>query len=1366
VLKSVWRLFAVLPKETGRITNTGYEDIVNELKKPVPRVQLVTSKLSAASKKPKVTQPKQEAPKTVAKPTTPPAVQLREDATDDEIAAYYKRTGGSKAAPKVKKEKPIFIKESDEGDAADQFLKAAEEKAAPAVKEHPKWATDIESVFGGKVVYSDENLALVTAQGVRDGQTKYMGVKRSPNIYTRIDIEQFAGKDFSPEEKQILVKAKQRLVAEDKARFEQNPQGPFAGARSNVVASEGMDPNYTNFLSSLMKSMGLGNIRVFLFHPEDVRGQADKYKLYGTYSSALSAGLNVNEDGSARPYGPNFKDFYISVRPGMSEGRTIEVIAHELGHVIELVAFNNAPKEVQDAIRMEYNAWLVEAKKKKGSDLIRALRNRETAEAQAEGKTPETQLAREDSYWRSFTEWFADNTSKWATTSEKPVGIVEKFFSDLAKKLRELVSKLTGNRFVPAKSVKDFLDAMGPGSADGWIATKSPLDGTPFDELTRYSMTPTEQRDNDRRFINSIGKIPSSLPQAGKDTYDAATNAASNVPGAVRRGLYGMLNAHDLDRMYGKITGGFGKLWKYLNQEGVTLRNRQDQIVENIQNWQQVLDKYPPAQREKFYKTMMDTTVEQVEVLDVVDPSRNINWKAKKDSPIFKEFDRLPKDVKEVYKQLRLAYIDYSLGVEKMLQQYLTPTEWQKMLNKFNERRLSVYLPLFRTGKYKLRYTDKDGEDIALQFDSPRERDMALAKAKREGAKNESLTIVGEMDKSELPSSGFFGDIVGTLKKAKVNDAVIREIVDNYLDYLPSKSILQMSRRREGIAGFSNNVLEAYANVGSSYARRLTNMEFAPKFREAAEEIRADLANKVDTGELPNKTYEDLLLTVDRQMNFIANPSLDNWAAKLSYFSYQMYLGANISTAIVNTLDIPTITLSRLGGKYGFADASAAILKAGSNFFSKQKSPEIAEVIKRGLDSGVLREQQLRDIAEFKNIDSKLERIKAGVERMTNWAFAKSDMFNRETTFLAAYELAKKANKTPAGTFDQKAFEEAERAVYDVYGSSFPKAAPPIMGNGLARTALTFKRFAIVRTNLLVSAVREAGKGESKEVRDAARKELIGYFGTAYVFAGVQGMPLVGAGMAIVSALNGMFGDDDEPYNPDFAMREAIGLFNYKGPVNYLTGVDIASRTGWTGMFWREDPKRMAEVGPVTYTLEQFLGPAYAYAVGVPRAFDYMANEQYGRAFEQLAPRAIGNIHKGIRYATDGAYTANGMPLVDDVNAYNSFMQVFGFRPSDVAEAGEEAGAAKRMESKIFERRNAIIARAALAQMSGDAEGFITALEEAQSFSASNPTKAITGKVIKGAIERRQKKILDSVNGVRVDPKLANQIYDELGITP
>jgi hypothetical protein len=281
-----------------------------------------------------------------------------------------------------------------------------------------------------------------------------------------------------------------------------------------------------------------------------------------------------------------------------------------------------------------------------------------------------------------------------------------------------------------------------------------------------------------------------------------------------------------------------------------------------------------------------------------------------------------------------------------------------------------------------------------------------------------------------------------------------------------------------------------------------------------------------------------------------------------------MYLGANISTAIVNVLDIPTVTLSKLGGTFGFAKSSAALTNAAKLFFAKQKPAEIQQVIDRGLDSGVVREQRLRDIAEFKNLDSKYARMKAGVDRVVNWAFAKSDMFNRETALIAAYQLSKaKRGKVAEGEFDEEAFNDAKRSVYDIYGSSFPKAGPPIMQNGLARTALTFKQFAINRMLLLTNAIREAGKGESKEVRDAARKELMGYFGTAYVFAGAQGMPLVGAGMTLVSALNGIFGDDDEPYDPEFALREAIGLFNYKGPVNYLTGVDIASRTGWTGMF-------------------------------------------------------------------------------------------------------------------------------------------------------------------------------------------------------
>lgn len=1258
---------------------------------------------------------------------------------------------------KPKREKDVGLKF--------QLSPTAELPSAP----HPEWATKFEPDVGGEVVYSDEDAALVRGSSVLSGQNVYMAVDRKTGMRTRVDIDSFTGKLFTPEQKQKLVDAKKEVVARDTKLFNQNPEGPFSNARTNVVTSENVNPNYGNYLSNLMKSMGLGDIRVFLIHPEDVRNQAAKYKLHGQYSSAMSAGLDAGEEGSIRTFGPNRKDFYISMKPGLSEGRNIEIIGHELGHLIERVAYNNASVETKAAIRAEYDAWLKDTKGKQGADLVRALRNRETAEAQAEGMTADTKLR--DSYWRSFSEWFADNTSKWVTTSEKPVGIVEQFFADLAKKLRDFVAAITGNRFVPAKTVKKFLDDMGPGSADSWITERSKSDVTaagmydPFDDAARYSMTPTEQRAKDRSFIKAVGTIPQTLPAITKDTYTNAVDAASKMPSSMRQGLYSMLNLHELDRMYGKYTKALGDWWTDVNREGVALRKQQEVIQNNFQKWQKVMAPYSDAERDRIYKIFMDTTVDQVEVLDLVDPNKNINWVAKKDSPLYRQFLNLKPEVKEFYKELRLSYLDYSLQMEKLLQQYMTPNEWQKMLNEFNKRRLPVYLPLFRKGEYKLTYTDKDGEYVARQFETPNQRKLARLEAQRNGAKDFSESTLGAKEADVLPSAGFFGKVVGTLTKAGVDKDVVRSIVDTYLDYLPSNSVLQLARRREGTAGFSSNVLEAYANVADSYSRRLINMEFMPKFAAHNENFKADIMSAVDQGKLDSVVAGDLASITDRQLDYIRNPNLNNFAAKVGYFSYQMYLGANISTAIVNTFDIPTITWSRLGGKYGFGKAFNSISKATTTFFSKQKSPEMQTLIEQGLNSGVLREQQLQDLAEFKDMGSKYLQMKGRVERLTNWAFAKSDMFNRQVTLAAAYDLAK---KTPEGVFDEKAFEQAQRAVYDVYGSSFPKAGPPIMGNQLARTALTFKRFAITRINLLIRAMQEAKDIEpDPEVRKAARKELLGYFGTAYVFAGIQGMPLVGAGLVLSSALNGIFGDDDEPYDPEFELRDAVNLFNYKGPVNYLLGVDIASRTGWTGMFWREDPKRMAEVGPLTYAVEQALGPAYSYASNIFKkdgALDLINEGQYGRGFEQLLPRVISNGMKAVRYAEEGALTAKGKPLVADVSAYNSFMQLFGFRPSDVAESGDIAGAAKRAEGVILERRNAIIARAALARLSGDMEGFNEARQEAMAYNRKNPEYPITADTIISAIERRKKSLLQSVNGVNVNPRLARKIYGDLGV--
>jgi len=358
-------------------------------------------------------------------------------------------------------------------DARQGRLDLQERKEAPAPKaaEISKWAVDY-TAPGFTPVYGDENIALYRAINVFGNQV-YIGVNKARNgRYTNQDIESYTGKDFTPEQRETLLAARSKAVFDESKRASKYPDGPFTGAKTNVVKSDSVDQRYADYLRDLMSSMGLGDVRIFLLHPEDMRqpGAQDKYRLYKSFETAQTAGFTVGEEGSAQNMGPYKRDFYISFKSGMSENKSLEVISHELGHAIEAIAYKNAPQETKNAIRAEYEKWLESTKGKTGRELVQMLRNRETADTQMmsveEGKTAEQMR----SYWKGFDEWFADNVSRWASTAEKPVSIVEKFFSNVAQMMRDLVALVTGRKYPPNKKVAEFLDAMGPGSADLWVS--------------------------------------------------------------------------------------------------------------------------------------------------------------------------------------------------------------------------------------------------------------------------------------------------------------------------------------------------------------------------------------------------------------------------------------------------------------------------------------------------------------------------------------------------------------------------------------------------------------------------------------------------------------------------------------------------------------------------------------------------------------------------------------------------------------------------------------------------------------------------------------------------------------------------------
>jgi hypothetical protein len=414
------------------------------------------------------------------------------------------KEGAATAPLKAKKAKPVAAK-------------PAPAPAQPAAVAPTKEIAQTAAGWGGEVVFFDGNVGIIKRPNPRSGELQYIPIQAdgtySQNLLNgvqTVDNLQTAGtsKVFSPAEMATLTAQTADLKAKEAAAEAKFPDGPFTGATSNVVAGNSVDPRYTNYLTDLMKSMGLGDIRVYLYHSADVAGNADKLHIHGSYYPIMARGVaDKSQKGGTRSIGPEGKDFMLFVNDNMSEAETLEILSHELGHMIQEIAFNNAPANVQAAIKDAHDDWLNSLKGKTVGDLVESLRNRAAAELTIRElgpgamQMPISKLTVKDrNYWLGFNEWFADNVSRWATTADKPLTITEKFFSKVGQMMRDLVAVVTGRKYPPQKLVADFLDKMGPGSGDMWLRATN-AKGSQIQPLQTSISYTTEQ------LIDSMGPL-------------------------------------------------------------------------------------------------------------------------------------------------------------------------------------------------------------------------------------------------------------------------------------------------------------------------------------------------------------------------------------------------------------------------------------------------------------------------------------------------------------------------------------------------------------------------------------------------------------------------------------------------------------------------------------------------------------------------------------------------------------------------------------------------------------------------------------------------------------------------------------------
>jgi hypothetical protein len=923
------------------------------------------------------------------------------------------------------------------------------------------------------------------------------------------------------------------------------------------------------------------------------------------------------------------------------------------------------------------------------------------------------------------------------------------------------------------------------------------LAGTEYNMVYRGGVDPTGAR----KLINSVGETVKNLPAYNSTIAKEIRNVTSTLPDKLRGLAYSFMSLPQKVDLYGDKLPALKSILSILENRGSTMEKFHKEVedltfegINTIQN-----KKFTPQIIAKFNKVGTELSAR------LIDPRKTEAQQQYWDEELVRAWKNLPKELRELGEKYADRYEQYRNEMIDSIEQIAGANIAAEMRKRFEKNKISFYFPLRRKGNYRLSFYDKDGIEQTIQhFETPAELEKAKLSAVKDNATDiQTSLLTRDINYKDTPPLGFVKKIIDklgeTIEDSPEKETLINDVYKMYLDLFPDDSIRQQMKKRQGVPGYIEDIVGGFADTGSRLATQLANLQYRPKIDAAFAELDAQKREYIngnpDKNIAPHTDIEENIAITQvvqdlvNQKKFIDNPVADSVSAQLSWVSYIWNIAGNVSSAIINLTQVPMVVMPMLSGEYTWNEAFNALqnaygmyfkgglfndnnrnfmpdhtfganLKPGDKHYKLYHAALNRSAIRRGVGYE-LNELRRKTADDYTGIKSK-------IYTSLGWMFQNSERMNREVTLVAAYdlEMAKLAKNGITGEAAvQKAIDKAIDVTTRAHSHALSEAGPKMFQNGLGKVAFTFKRFAQTQIYNTARLFYLATKGMNPDERKVARRQLIGIMGMTYMFSGLQGLPLYGALNMLMSSIAGMFGDDDEPYDFDEEIRAAFGDIGYKGPLNQILNIDIAARTGFNGMVFHDDPRRLAEVGFGPYFVEHFFGPAYqTLAVNPGRAAKLWNEGHTERAIETMVPSALKNIMKGFRFATEGATTTNGIKVIDDPNAYNNLLQIFGFTNADLSEAYSRASSMKQYEQHILDRRTHLLDTYYLAKSNGDSDMADEIKDKMHTFNSKVPPGIkITSDTISRSTRGHKEREKQARDGVVISKKLKEQAIEKAG---
>jgi hypothetical protein len=227
------------------------------------------------------------------------------------------------------------------------------------------------------------------------------------------------------------------------------------------------------------------------------------------------------------------------------------------------------------------------------------------------------------------------------------------------------------------------------------------------------------------------------------------------------------------------------------------------------------------------------------------------------------------------------------------------------------------------------------------------------------------------------------------------------------------------------------------------------------------------------------------------------------------------------------------------------------------------------------------------------------------------------------------------------------------------------------------------------------------GGKATKEGKREARIMLAGLIASHSLAGGVLGGLFIEPVRMLISLAELAFEDDDEPWDLDNAVTQALTELTGSPAVAEMIargaprglGVDLSGRVGLDNLaFMGMRDARSAQEGYQNFLMAAG-GPIVAAGGNIARGIDYIGKQEYARGFEAMLPKFFRDVMKASRYADEGMLDYNGNIIRGKQNFGTGeyAAQVLGLQSAEAARTYEARTAMKGRETKLRDRRKKLM---------------------------------------------------------------------------